>query len=156
MADKFENYLKNEKSEYKTIALTSNSYRNIEHSLNDNAINNNLATYGDALLKLALCDILFDEEVENITVEKEKYKSDEVLVEVVAKHYNLLEYIRYDNEDKKIPENYNYIRAKNGSSHKYIATAVEALLAAFYFDNNKDFELVVNVVKEWKNWIGNN
>ena len=78
MADKFENYLKNEKSEYKTIALTSNSYRNIEHSLNDNAINNNLATYGDALLKLALCDILFNEKVENITVEKEKYESDEV------------------------------------------------------------------------------
>ena len=40
----------------------------IEHSLNDNAINNNLATYGDALLKLALCDILFDEKVENIAL----------------------------------------------------------------------------------------
>ena len=156
MVDKFENYLKNVDSENKTIALTSSSYRNIEHKLHDNEINNRLATYGDALLKLALCDILFDEKVENITEEKQKYESDEVLVKVIAKHYNLLDYMRYDYNDKKIPENYEYSRAGNSSPHKYIATVVEALLAAFYFDNDEDIKLVINIVKEWKNRIGNN
>ena len=152
MADKFENYLKNEKSEYKTIALTSNSYRNIEHSLNDNAINNNLATYGDALLKLALCEVLFKEKVKNITESKKNFESDEVLVKVIAKKYDLIKYIKYDSADVKIPQDYEY----TGVKYKYIATAVEALLAAFYIDNQRDFDLVIEIVREWKHVIGNN
>ena len=39
------------------------------------------------------------------------------------------------------------------SAAKYIATAVEALLAAIYLDNNENFGLVVDIAKSWKNLI---
>lgn len=150
MEDAFENYLKNGSSENRKRALTARSYKNIDHELNDKQTNERLATYGDALLKLALCKILYEEEkVESITEEKKKYEEDKTLVKVVAKNYDLLRYIQYDENDQKIPKNYDY---KN-DSHKYIATAVEALLAAFYLDNDEDFASVVTVVREWKQWI---
>ena len=38
-------------------------------------------------------------------------------------------------------------------SSKYIATAVEALIAAIYLDNNEDFSLVVKIAEHWKTLI---
>ncbi len=152
MTKTFENYLKKGRSKLRKIALTSTSYKNIEHDLNDNNVNSNLATYGDALLKLALCEVLFKEKVKNITESKKKFESDEVLVKVIAKKYDLIKYIKYDSADKKIPQDYEY----TGVKYKYIATAVEALLAAFYIDNHRDFDLVIEIVREWKHVIGNN
>lgn len=151
MKDIFENYLNNkENDKNKDIALTSRSYKNIDHSLNDEEINDKfLATYGDALLKLALCKILYEEKVEKITEEKKKYECDEVLVSFVAKNYDLLSYIKYDDKDEKIPKDYDY---KN-ESYKYIATAVEALLAAFYLENKENFSSVVELVRKWKELI---
>lgn len=109
-----------------------------------------MATYGDALLKLALCQILFEENVKNITEEKKNYESDDVLVRVVAEKYSLIQYIRFDRGNKNIPQNYNYEKKGDDSPHKYIATAVEALLAAIYLDHNKDFDFVVDIVRKWK------
>ena len=149
MIDKFEEYLSDISQPTRDRALTASSYKNRDHSLKDNDINRELATYGDALLKLALCKILFNEKVENITVKKQDYESDEVLVKVVAQHYDLLKKIKFDKKDKEIPQDYEYEDEK----HKYIATAVEALLAAYYLDNNEDFSLVEEVVKEWKSLI---
>ena len=154
MIDKFEEYLSDISQPTRDRALTASSYKNVDHSLTDNDINRELATYGDALLKLALCKILFNEKVENITDKKQKYESDEVLVTVVAKHYDLLKKIKFDENDKKIPQDYEYEDEKHkDEKHKYIATAVEALLAAYYLDNEENFELIVAVAKEWKKLI---
>jgi dsRNA-specific ribonuclease len=71
------------------------------------------------------------------------------LVKVVAQHYDLLKKIKFDENDKEIPQDYKYKDEK----HKYIATAVEALLAAYYLDNEENFELIVAVAKEWKKLI---
>ena len=154
MSQNFEEYLKTEnlQYQYKKIALTASSYKNVDHSLTDKDINRELATYGDALLKLALCKSLFNEKVENITVKKQEYESDEVLVKVVAMHYDLLKKIKFDENDKEIPRDYEYKDEK----HKYIATAVEALLAAYYLDNSEDFALVLEIAREWKRMIDAN
>lgn len=160
MESLFEDYLKNEQSkyQYRQIALTATSYKNIDHSLNDGDTNSALATYGDALLKLAFCKILFEEKVKNITVQKQKYESDEILVKIIAKRYDLLNYIRFDEKDKKIPTDYDYKKTSNmgkDSPHKYIATTVESLLAAIYLDHDEKFDLVVDIVKEWRMLIDN-
>ena len=119
--------------------------------------NTELATYGDALLKCAFCKILFDEGVPNITEGKKNYESDKVLVEVIARHYELLKYIHFDKNDDKIPRDYDYRNPKKGkaSPYKYIATAVEALIAAVYLDNKENFGLVIEIAKHWKILIDN-
>ena len=65
MSQNFDDYLKKESPQYryKEIALTAKSYKNMDHELDDKDTNCELATYGDALLKLALCDILFEDGV---------------------------------------------------------------------------------------------
>lgn len=151
MQDKFYEYLRDESRPTKQRALTASSYKNIDHSLEDADTNSELATYGDALLKLAFCKILFDEDVSNITVEKQKYESDKVFVEIIARHYELLNYIRFDKNDDNIPKDYDYRdppKKGKDSPSKYIATVVEALIAAIYLDN-KDFSVVVEIAKHW-------
>ena len=158
MQDKFSEYLRDESQHKRQKALTANSYKNIDHSLEDKNTNCELATYGDALLKLAFCKILFEKNVENITIKKQTYESDKVLVEILARHYNQLEYVKYDENDDNIPKDYDYrepSKKGNDSKSKYIATTVEALLAAVYLDNNEDLGLVVEIVKYWKTLIDN-
>lgn len=71
--------------------------------------------------------------------------------------YNPREYIRFDQNDPKIPQEYDYQTPKKGkdSLHKYIATTVEALLAAIYLDNDENFNLVVKIVEKWKGLVDN-
>lgn len=153
--DKFREYLeKNEDTENKKNALTAKSYKKYsqeynKQTLSNKNINERLGTYGDALLRHALCQILFEEKIEEISEEKKKYESDEILVKVVAKKYKLLDHIKYDKNDEKIPRDYEY----GNNSYKYIATVVEALLAAFYLDNEEEFKLVVEVVRLWEKLI---
>ena len=153
----FREYLENggDGCSYRQRALTAKSYKNIEHSIQETDTNEALAVLGDSLLKYALCEILFDEQCENITVKKQGYESDEVLVKIIARHYNLKEYLRFDNTDTNIPQNYDFEKRENGkeSPHKYIATALEALLAAFFLDGQRDITVVFSIVREWKTLI---
>ena len=157
MPDKFDEYLRDEDQPTRLRALTSRSYKNVFQQENgfplpDENINVELATYGDALLKLAFCKILFDKGVSNITVEKQKYEADKVLVEIIAQHYELLKYIRFDTANVDIPQDYKYREPPQkgkDSPSKYIATAVEALIVAIYLDNNEDFSVVVEIAKHW-------
>ena len=55
--DKIEELLKGPKTDLQKQALTDTSYKNIDHSLSDDDTNVELATYGDAVLKLALCKV---------------------------------------------------------------------------------------------------
>lgn len=119
MDDKFSEYLKDENQPNRKKALTAKSYKNKEHFLRDQDTNSELATYGDALLKYAYCRIFFEEDVENISEKKKGYETDEILVTVIAKHYNLLDYVLYDDSDDKIPKDYDYrIPKKRGRIFK--------------------------------------
>lgn len=91
--DKIEELLKDPKTDLQKKALTDTSYKNIDHSLSDDDTNAELATYGDAVLKLALCKVYRDKKnagikfSDNLSQWKEKHESDEVLVRVIAKHF---------------------------------------------------------------------
>lgn len=156
--DKIEELLNNPKTDLQKQALTDTSYKNIDHSLSDDDINAELATYGDAILKLALCKIYRDRKnagikfSDNLSKWKEKHESDEVLVQVIAKHYNLLDFLKYDKEgngkpEEQKPRNYKHKGQNDKDRHKYIATAMEACVAAVYIENGESE--VVEIVKQW-------
>ena len=108
--DKIEELLKDPKTDLQKQALTDTSYKNIDHSLSDDDTNAELATYGDAVLKLALCKVYRDKKnagikfSDNLSKWKEKHESDEVLVRVVAKHYKLLKFLKYDKKGNGKPK----------------------------------------------------
>ena len=138
-------------------AFTDSSYKNADHSVDkDNIL---LATYGDAVLKLAFCEVLFDHE--NLSNEKSKYERDSTLVEIVGKHYHILDYMKMDPNDSKMPKDYlwnpNHKNAANkeDSCHKRIATCIEAVMGAIY-RIDKDMDEIVDIAKYWKNLIDNN
>lgn len=155
--DLFEQYLsKKETSKWVKRALTDKSYRKNNPQLCEKDINTDLATYGDAVIKLCFCEILLDK-TDKLTNEKSKYESDKYLVDVVAKHYDLLRYIDMDNEDEKIAADYNYdkYKSKNRNRAKYIATAVEAMIGAIYKETNNLKELT-KLLQGWMYFSDNN
>ena len=156
--DKIEELLKDPKTDLQKQALTDTSYKNIDHSLSDDDTNFELATYGDAVLKLALCKIYREYKEnglrfsENLSDWKKKYESDEVLVRVIAKHYNLLNFLRYDEKgngkpEEQKPQDYDHKGQNDNDRHKYIATAMEACIAAVYIENGENE--VIDIVKQW-------
>lgn len=160
--DKIEELLKDPKTDLQKQALTDTSYKNIDHSLSDDDTNFELATYGDAVLKLALCKIYREYKEnglrfsENLSDWKKKYESDEVLVRVIAKHYNLLNFLRYDEKgngkpEEQKPQDYDHKGQNDNDRHKYIATAMEACIAAVYIENGENE--VIEIVKQWIEWI---
>ena len=160
--DKIEELLKDPKTDLQKQALTDTSYKNIDHSLNDDDTNFELATYGDAVLKLALCKIYREYKEnglrfsENLSDWKKKYESDEVLVQVIAKHYNVLNFLRYDKKgngkpEEQKPQDYDHKGQNDNDRHKYIATAMEACIAAVYIENGENE--VIEIVKKWIRWI---
>lgn len=172
--DKIEELLKDPKTDLQKKALTDKSYKKPPNN-QDCKINFELATYGDAILKCVLCKIYFEKEDEDnfgfkgkLTEWKKQYESDEVLVRVVAKHYNLLNFLEFDRDDKKKPHDYKYSDENEGSGeekakdeehisagtkrrYKYIATAMEACIAAVYIENGENE--VIEIVKQWIQWI---
>ena len=150
-ADLFKLWLdKKDNNETIKRALTDNSLRNVNHELKKSDTNLELATYGDAIIKMCLSKLLLDD-VSNITLEKSKYESDKFLVERVAKKYDLVKYIKKDNKDERMPNDYNYGdgRKKNNNPRKYIATAVEAMVAAIYQETN-DLDSIIDLVDNWR------
>lgn len=129
-------------------ALTCASYKKVinqeeRRNVSDDEVNTPMATYGDVILKYILTDFLY-EKVESITEEKIELEKDEFLVSNIARVLDLVPHLRIDDEDLNIPRDYNY----EDDSHKYIATAVEALIAAFHIIKGKNFDLTINFVKD--------
>ena len=148
--DLFEEYLSKEK-EYDLIkrALTDKSLKHKNHSLENKDTNKELATYGDSIIKFCYSKILFDK-VENITVEKQKIESDKYLVDVVAKHYDLIPKIYKDDDDNlAIDYKYDKYKSKNRNRSKYIATAVEAMIAAIYIITN-ELDPIIELLDSWR------
>ena len=153
--DKFLQWIKNNQGHQ---ALIDKSHKNVSTRENKAPLNEydntELATYGDAVLKLALCEILWENKTEVLTEEKKKYESDEVLVKYIAKHYNILRFLRFDKKDDQKPQDYNYNpKKKNNNPHKYIATAIEACLGAMYMEKAVLWKAIIEIVKEWKKII---
>ena len=147
--DIFEKYIKENKDK-DCRALTCKSYGEVykkeyHKELELKETNFELATYGDALLKFLLCSILLDK-CEQLSEEKKKYESDEFLIEKVAKHYDLLQYVRFDKGNKGIQQEYKYSKK---DKTKYIATTVEAVLGALFKEEKYDFNSIFDLVESW-------
>lgn len=154
--DIFQEWLNNNKD---CEGLTDKSYRKFYEKQNktkyEGNVNTELATYGDAVLKLVLCEILWGKGICNkLTEKKKEYESDKVLVSVIARHYDILKYLRYDKNDDNKPKDYNYQKKRNYSPHKYIATAIEACLGEIFI-KEKDFKKIEKIVKFWIKLIDN-
>lgn len=152
--DPFRDFLEQGSGAWRMRALTARSYRSVDRSLREEDTNEELATYGDALLKLAFCELLLDR-VEHLSVEKAKYENDRVLVRVIARHYDILRFLRYDARDRRIPSDYDLVKREDEDNYKYIATAVEALLGAFYKEY-RDYDAVLGIVARFKELIDRN
>ena len=155
--DLFEKYLKKKKpSEFVKRALTAESYKKEHPSLENKDVAPDLATLGDAIIKLCYTKYFLDK-VEQLSKEVEKYVTDERFVTVIAKHYDLLKYIYYYKDDVNIPQDYDYNKPgktssgknKKTSPHKYIATAVEAMIGAIYLET-KDLVKISELLEMWK------
>ncbi len=135
-------------------ALTDSSYKKYqqEHGLAVTKDNATLATYGDAVLKLAFCEILFDGE--KLSVEKSEYESDRSLVTYIGKKYQLLDYMKIDRNDINMPKDYEWNpNAKHeDNSHKRIATCIEAIIGAIYKED-KDMDEIIHIARNWKEYI---
>lgn len=138
-------------------ALTDKSYKKTPNN-QDCKINFELATYGDAILKCVLCKIYFEREDEDnfgfkgkLTEWKKQYESDEVLIKFIARHYDILNFLNFDSGDTKKPQDYKYEDKNAKRRYKYIATAMEACIAAVYIENGENE--VIEIVKQWIEWI---
>ena len=167
--DKFEEYLNKKENEYYIkLALTDTTAVTLKKSginkknkefeaVNSQESNKQLSTLGDSIIKFYLCSYFY-EKGENISEKKKYYETDEFLVSVIAKHYNLLNKLDYDSTKK--PNDYNYIKCgktstgknkKSHNDHKFIATAVEAMIGAIYLINKDDdwYKEISIILKEW-------
>lgn len=155
--DKIEELLKDPKTDLQKQALTDKSYKKTPNN-QDCKINFELATYGDAILKCVLCKIYFEREDEDnfgfkgkLTEWKKQYESDEVLIKFIARHYDILNFLNFDSGDTKKPQDYKYEDKNAKRRYKYIATAMEACIAAVYIENGENE--VIEIVKQWIEWI---
>lgn len=167
--DKFEEYLNKKENEYNIkLALTDTTAVTLNKNginkknekfedVNSQESNKQLSTLGDSIIKFYLCSYFY-EKAENISEKKKYYETDEFLVSVIAKHYNLLNKLDYDSTKK--PNDYNYIKCgktstgknkKSHNDHKFIATAVEAMIGAIYWINKDGnwFDEISTILKEW-------
>lgn len=165
---KFEKYLNEKENEKIKLALTDTTAVTLKKSginkknkefeaVNSQESNKQLSTLGDSIIKFYLCSYFYGK-AENISEKKKYYETDEFLVSVIAKQYNILDKLDYDSTKK--PNDYNYIKCgktstgknkKSHNDHKFIATAVEAMIGAIYLINKDGnwFEEISTILKEW-------
>ena len=152
--DLFEEWIMKD-NELIECALTDKSYKSVyskvhHKELPENKTNFKLATYGDAILKMCIMGILYDKRIEKPTEEKKKYESDKALV-LIAKKYNLLDRIKTNGERAKSYD-YEHNKTKKGNKCKYIATCVQAIIAAIYINTGNLYKLK-ELICSWMNYI---
>lgn len=113
-------------------------------------VNTDLATYGDAVIKLCYLELMLDKTI-LLTIDKSKVESDKFLVDVIARHYSLIEYIHKNSHDSNLPNDYNYenYQSENHNRTKYIATCVEAMIGAIYKEIN-DLKPIIELLDSWR------
>ena len=135
------------------LALTDSSYRKKtdNHELEHNE---RLGTLGDAVLRLAISSIIYPDKLQNISEKRQKYESDKILVTAIGRHYDILKRLNYDDEDDNKGIGYEWKDDKEDAHRKkYIATAMEACLGAFYMDRGESIAEAKNVVKRWMDLV---
>lgn len=154
--DLFEKWIMKD-NELIECALTDKSYKSVyskvhHENLPKNKTNFELATYGDAILKMCIMEILYDNKIEKPTEEKKKYESNKALV-LIAEKYDLIKNIKTDgNRVNNYDYDYEKNKSKKGNKCKYIATCVEAIIAAIYI-NTGNLDELKELIRSWMNYI---
>ena len=157
--DNFEDYLKSD-SQLLKLALTDPSYRNYV-AFQALSTNESLSTFGDAILRFILAEQIYDEGKGSASERRKIFENNHYLVSVIAKHYSLLDILRYDRNDIHKQAGYSWDTSASRSAsnrrksnpQKYIADAMEAVLAAYYLDCNRDIDRIRSLIKEWESLI---
>ncbi len=106
--------------------------------------NRNLATLGEQIYKCYISQTLYNR-VANLNHVLLDYFNDEIIVKLLCKKYNLIEFIKVDS-NAKLTKNYDYKVIQNS---KYISTAFFALIGAIYLIKRIDAEEIIEgFVKE--------
>lgn len=124
----------------------------IDSSYTDNAQNNrkydcnfDMANAGDKLLKFVLNDYLFElynESMVELTYRENFYLTDKQLIEIIAKKYNLLDYIKCSDEVRK---NASYSYTENNI---FIVKAVKAVLYAIFL-KTRNYNEIMHIVRDF-------
>lgn len=154
--DSFEDYLKTD-SELLKLALTDPSYRNYI-ACQGLSTNGSLSTLGDAILRFVLAEQIYDEGKGSASERRKIFENNHYLVSVIAEHYSLLDILRYDRNDVHKQAGYPWdisasrsiSNRKKSNPQKFIADAMEAVLAAYYLDNNRNLDIIRTLIKEWE------
>ena len=129
-------------------ALTDKSYKQIDDGINDCDTNAELSRLGDSIIKFCLAKLELGKAPQTIA-EKSKCESEKYLVEVVAKHYGLIDHIRKDKANKGTSDDYKFAgRKTKNNPHMYIAIAVKAMIAAIYSKTN-DLGAITGLIDDW-------
>lgn len=157
--DNFEDYLKSD-SQLLKLALADPSYRNYV-AFQALSTNESLSTFGDVILRFVLAEQIYDEGKGSASERRKIFENNHYLVSVIAKHYSLLDILRYDRNDIHKQAGYSWDTSASRSvsnrrkpnPQKYIADAMEAVLAAYYLDCNRDIDRIRLLIKEWERLI---
>ncbi len=147
--DLFQDYLERHRGDEACVALVVSSYKQVyqqvhRRPLPDDRTNTDLATYGDALLRFSLMSLFLNKE-DDLSEYVKQFLTDEFLIEHVARHYHLLDYILFDRKNPRIPKVYTFY--KNDAT-KYIATTVEAIIGAIFLENG-DLKSIFQMVESF-------
>lgn len=125
-------------------ALTDRTLKNIKPAMKEVDSNRNLATLGEQIYKCYISQTLYNR-VANLNHVLLDYFNDEIIVKLLCKKYNLIEFIKVDT-NAKLTKNYDYKVIQNS---KYISTAFFALIGAIYLIKRIDAEEIIEgFVKE--------
>lgn len=141
LEDLFLKHLKNNDS-YMLQAFTDSSYSDYPENHRRYDCNFDMANAGDRLLKFALNDYLFElynESMVELTYREKHYLTDKQLVEIIAKKYNLIDYIKCSDAQKK-DASYEF-----SEKTLYLAKAVKAILYAI-FKKTKNINEIMQIV----------
>ncbi|MBQ7314782.1 MAG: hypothetical protein IJW83_02080 [Clostridia bacterium] len=149
MHDIFKDYIERHRGDEQCVALVAASYKQVyqkqhHRQLPDARTNTDLATYGDALLRFSLMGLFLNKE-DDLSEHVKPYLTDEFLIEHVARHYHLLDYILFDRDNPRIPKEYTFYESDRT---KYIATTVEAILGAIFLEQG-DLKAIFALVESF-------
>lgn len=125
-------------------ALRDKSDKSSEGTTKNAEVNTDLATVGDAVLKLVLKEHFMDV-VDKLTEHTKVYEADLILVKAIGKHYDICSYLKWHKDGPKKDDEY-YYEFHSPSGSKFIATGVEAVIGAIYKTETFGYNVVRNIV----------
>jgi len=145
LEDLFIKHLNNEQNRFLKQALTDFSYVDNPEKFRIYDCNFDMANAGDRLMKFVLNAYLYEtynDSMVELTYQEKHYLLDKQLVEIIAKKYNLLDFIKCS---EKVREKASYVYSEDTV---FIAKAVKAILYAIFL-YTKNYNEIEQIVRDF-------